>query len=1703
MSKRVSPEPVPADGKRAWSRSARTDTPSSSPDPSPAQLRRSAGGGDETPIEAANELQGVEHPIPSPSLTDEQVYEQLKVDAVFLAENGKDPTFSLLHFVALLGHGALSAALEVAASKDNGAVVLDRYACLAQALLRLGHPAHVVDKFYCTPLQIASALGNVRMISALLAAPAPTAQHQQPRRAWSLPGGVVSLAATGILGGGGVVDVTSRIGPRLPALNASAAANSNSTAGTGHWRPQPLSEAPSRVRDGTAADFARAEAVRGRGNALLAHVNHQDRQIRFTALHAAMSHSQHAAAVALLQAGANPQLLDLTLRNAFQVAPSMDALKQFFDHVVANEASVTTVPTSAIVLLLTEVIAEFNLHSYYFTQRTATTGGAPAAAAAVATAALAVNVPPAAPPSPSHAAPSPASRSASVDGRGGSITASSAYARQGSTTAAAAAAGSGADAATLPAAPAVAAVAPVIALASADQQQQASNEYLRMRLDALFGKLYNQQKYHDIWHYVQAAIQYSHHRLTQLTLDIICTSCPKVLAQPDWEGLLMPLAASFSDLFRGFVKRLQTTLTQGEIIAFVRTQDYCTPLLGDSSAARQPGAGSGGSAYEGMEAIHAASAAAQASERKVRRVAFYQQLVGGLSEAGYTVIKAFLEHTPQEVLDDMAQDPVFQDFVMLIADKEAGPHTDPAGSQRPAGGAAAPLAGGPADTGALVAVLELSRQGLHDAGPTAKAGGSQQQLDCVPPTYCILDVAPMLQAAVRAGGSTNVDAAITGIVEFLLCNYIVVSGGDAAASSAAPMPKRQTVYVTGVNGALLRDLAKMHAASTAKLLGALGQAVQHGPTALQVASVLLYATARRKQQAVKASSVSSQSVAWHNAELMYLQTRHNFTSEAVDMLVASGMPLECAFKAAKQSQLATSPHTFAQRLAAGQYMAAANSVFGVGGGGDSRKGGVAFGAANSGAGAGRGAADCAEFDVVAAGGLITTNCTQSLLERLIFLIKAGLDVEELATLIANDTDLRRVEALVRTCAEPPPPSTDEAATYALERHLHKQNHSQGQGRGAASAAAAARGSGGGGSNEGIAEERRQQLKEAWGGKVDPMVVLLKDMIREKLPYDVIDTILLSGPMHDATAVMFQPGTTLYNVYRPLLLGDEYGPWFVQMLLTKWKRGQKDGKGDWTMNPWDLRYINTTFASNDPLSLNLKAAYNKKLRAVQVTLSADSTAQDEWCATKDREVRQALDAFVSYWGLIHRWPTYLLASSMLPVVQALLGNRVSNRAVASQQALVDAKSLVLPLLHLPSLGKGQDLLTALVKAKAPAVWYAFPSVRALHELHWGSFGKMTAILGFLVHVQHAACFLAFFIILLNLRRDEADDSQRIATHDLRSSNAALGLLGTSAVLSVSMLSELVLDWWFTGGGSPLRMLTGTWVQFGQQTELWGHALVLTAAALVWADGEFAIIATISGFAMMVMTLRLVLFALATDRLCQSVLALLEIISDSKYFFLLMGVIYAGALLAFSGLRGYGGLDVPAYATKLFTVLIGDLSSGDLFENSDATWRFQGVAAVLLALYCVAMLIIFMNLLIATMNDTYDRVKEFQEVEMMRLRAHMMRSMKALMTPNTLKGLAACSGRFLHVLVPGNIALEQHPWFAPGAGEADPTEWSAWAGRIAYMRKTMVRDVDASLEPRMAALRDGLDRRLCGMEEQLQRLVEVAAAMPAPILPIRKQ
>ena len=78
----------PAEGKRAWSRGTRTDTSTSSgPTPSPAQLPPLAL--DETHVEAAHVLQNAKHPIPSPSLPDEQLFDQLRNDGIYLAENAK------------------------------------------------------------------------------------------------------------------------------------------------------------------------------------------------------------------------------------------------------------------------------------------------------------------------------------------------------------------------------------------------------------------------------------------------------------------------------------------------------------------------------------------------------------------------------------------------------------------------------------------------------------------------------------------------------------------------------------------------------------------------------------------------------------------------------------------------------------------------------------------------------------------------------------------------------------------------------------------------------------------------------------------------------------------------------------------------------------------------------------------------------------------------------------------------------------------------------------------------------------------------------------------------------------------------------------------------------------------------------------------------------------------------------------------------------------------------------------------------------------------------------------------------------------------------------------------------------------------------------------------------------------------------------
>lgn len=79
------------------------------------------------------------------------------------------------------------------------------------------------------------------------------------------------------------------------------------------------------------------------------------------------------------------------------------------------------------------------------------------------------------------------------------------------------------------------------------------------------------------------------------------------------------------------------------------------------------------------------------------------------------------------------------------------------------------------------------------------------------------------------------------------------------------------------------------------------------------------------------------------------------------------------------------------------------------------------------------------------------------------------------------------------------------------------------------------------------------------------------------------------------------------------------------------------------------------------------------------------------------------------------------------------------------------------------------------------------------------------------------------------------------------------------------------------------LRWNWVTFGRWIELCSHALVWSCAGLVRHGGpqQADTVAALAGLATLLLSLRMLLFALATERLCQVVLALLEIVSESRW------------------------------------------------------------------------------------------------------------------------------------------------------------------------------------------------------------------------------
>ncbi|GLC45472.1 hypothetical protein PLESTB_000317700 [Pleodorina starrii] len=1550
---------------------------------------------------------------------EEKELERLSQSSDFLAETRKDPSFTLLHFVAMLGHKRLAEALPAEMISRH-----HHFARLARCLItRRNAEVFVKDKYGCTPLQLAAACGNTEMVRVLL----------EP----------YEFESTG-------------------------------------------------------------KEVLPQGFHGYDYLNHQDSQINFSALHGAVSHDAHDAVILLLKTGANPQALDVTKKTAFEVAPTLVSLQELLRLAVQREGEV---PRSVIVQLMAVVLdkqlkeggtnQQQQQQQPQQPQQQQQQSGAAAAAAG----------------------------GGGQGGGGGGASLQDAksqrsFKAQQRWSKAARFAMSASQAPEEPSQRFTCAIIETIG--------HMQNADVGSTIKRHFGKLYEAKRYDVLVEYVKLAIYANHVKLTEAMIDRIANDCPEVFGSPHWPETLEPLVSTYPTLFHRLLFKLQD-MRDEDVRGFVRC---LSPDRLQEGADRRPqssvgiagisqrGGGMGGDRAHAVDRV---------------KLLIYQQLVEGLKKVSYRIVKTFFEESDQRLLNDMAQFPIFAEFVGLVANLQtakaigesdgmrqalldllrqpkqptaaAGPATavvaaaaftsaaavaaaaaaaGPGTGGRPSGkgwprasGAAGGGGGGgrvvtpprPSDAPpvtvawesedsrkvivkdgsakvsfAIDAHVEEAVSGFEAGccGPTGGPGGefgpagaglsgglssaalstassgglstsvgrpvaesrrgdgvvqaaadrseSEAETDGrrIRLSLQTLNVQPVLMAAVKAGKADNVETAVMSVV-----SWVDVNSKDDKA-----------VFLAGITADLIQELAMRFPSACASLLNVVSKDVMETLDTLQVSANVLYG----RDHLVKCSHVRNH-FTWRERELEKLMTHSKgYTEHVVDALVDYGVPFECVYKAAVEMGGSASPDQFAA------------------------------------------------------------------------LIEHGFTGPEIKQLISNGIRLAKVIGYIQECAKPPP--------------------------------------------DGVGADFLSRLDV-------PMSVLLRDMLRVRLSPRVVDIILREGSMFETTKYNnFRPGRPLRDLYPEPLFVPSYTHHFVQMLLISWQRGSTNAAGKVIMAPWAKEFIDTVFEPNDPLCTKLKSWYDNKLTDTQVYIQGDADADGDAAerapdperksssalrerrrsakeqADQDRGklayIRQLLRIFIGNYLLVHRWPVYLAAQLWLFVLASVqtywqrledvyyrekarrfgLSKSLAKKA---RSGTIDAAVLAFPILGLVQ-PDGGDILTALVHADAPSSWFHYAIVRALYGLHWTNFGRVMVYLSAAVQLQFAAVFLVFFLLVLNYPplKDATDDELNV----MRSLPVIEGLLGAIMVLSASMLVERIQE-------ARVPQLS-TWVSVGRHLELLCHAMVWAVAGIVWSGRGANLVPALSGLTMLLFVARLTFFGLVTEKLSTAVLALLEILSDSRYFFLLIALVYGGFVLAVAGLRSQlDSNDAPTsasssasvYLSQLFTVLLGDFQS-TMLSNTDErrVWRFPDFSVLLLSMYAMLMMIVFMNLLIATMNDTYDRVKEFREVEVMRLRSHMMVFVKDFIKHTAKKKLEHLDGDVLHLLLRPE-EVKSGRWQSQNASE--PSEYSAWAGRITYMRSTIVREVEAVV----SAQNEKTLEQLIAIEQRLGKVEGAAAAAAA--------
>lgn len=156
------------------------------------------------------------------------------------------------------------------------------------------------------------------------------------------------------------------------------------------------------------------------------------------------------------------------------------------------------------------------------------------------------------------------------------------------------------------------------------------------------------------------------------------------------------------------------------------------------------------------------------------------------------------------------------------------------------------------------------------------------------------------------------------------------------------------------------------------------------------------------------------------------------------------------------------------------------------------------------------------------------------------------------------------------------------------------------------------------------------------------------------------------------------------------------------------------------------------------------------------------------------------------------------------------------------------------------------------------------------------------------------------------------------------------------------------------------------------------------------------------------------------------------------------------------------DVGLAMVTSFGMMLGETQLESLaLLTHQGFLRFVGT--VMYVLYLLAMMIVLLNLLIAIMGDSFDRVKNSEEVHFMKGRAQVIDDLETMMSKEKRDDYSMQLGRYLHVLVP----------------KSKDESRGDWKGRLREMQKLVRKEMGSNMQD----LKDDLR----GMKAQYAELI----------------